>query len=128
MGSSFRNVWSPRGVTPGPNGAAQLNFGDELQVLGDALGVVGLAVVEPQSRAYAGGVQRFYENGADQDTAATTRCEKCTENVLFGGTGRRVVPPAPRRTRCICAAPTRTAPRTRCASTRLLQVAGLRTT
>jgi outer membrane receptor protein involved in Fe transport len=86
MGRSFRNVWSPRSTTPGPNGAAQLNFGDELQVAGRALGVVG-SLSWSRNRSYDDEGQFFYENGADQDTAASYAIERSNESVLFGGTG-----------------------------------------
>jgi TonB-dependent receptor len=86
MGAAFRNVWSPRRMTPGPNGSAQLNFGDEYTVLGRAVGVVG-SVSWSRNHQHAEEVQNFYENGVDQDLAATYDVRKHTENVLFGGTG-----------------------------------------
>ncbi len=86
MGSSFANVWSPHGVTPGPNGAAQLSFGDELKVFGDALGVVG-SLSWSKSNSYGEEIQRFYENNAEQEVSADYAVKKYTESVLFGGTG-----------------------------------------
>lgn len=86
MGAAFRNVWSPRRMTPGPNGSAQLNFGDEFTLLGRTLGVVGSASWS-RNHQYAEEVQNFYENGVDQQLAATYDVKKHTENVLFGGTG-----------------------------------------
>src|SRR6185503_14316773 len=82
MGAAFKNVWSPRGVTPGPNGSAQLNFGDELRLFDRALGMVG-SLSWSRGQAYAEEVQNFYENGTDQDLAATYDVRKWSENVLF---------------------------------------------
>ena len=86
MGAAFKNVWSPRSRTAAPNGAAQLNFGDEWKLLDRALGLVG-SLSWSRGQSYAGETQRFYENGVDQDTAATYQVRKWTESVLFGGTG-----------------------------------------
>ncbi len=86
MGASFRNVWSPRRATPGPNGSAQLNFGDELKLLERALGVVG-SVSWSRNRSFSNEVQNFYENTAEQELAASYDVRKSTESVLFGGTG-----------------------------------------
>ncbi len=86
MGASFDDVWSGRTKTPGMNGAAQLNFGDDFKVLDRALGVVGSL---SWSRNYSSQqeVQRFYQVQAEQDTNADYRVKRYAENVLFGGTG-----------------------------------------
>lgn len=86
MGAAFRNVWSPRGMTPGPNGSAQLNFGDQVRLFARPLGIVG-SLSWSRGQSYVEESQRFYENGADQDTAASYEVRKWSENVLFGGTG-----------------------------------------
>ncbi len=86
MGASYANVWSPHGVTPGPNGAAQLNFGDQVKVFGDALGVVG-SLSWGKTSSYGEEIQRFYESNAEQEVSADYAVKKYSENVLFGGTG-----------------------------------------
>lgn len=86
MGSSFSNIWSPETLSPGPNGAAQLNYGNETKLFDRSLGVVG-SLSWSRVRNAQQEVQRFYQVQVEQDTLASYDVMRYNESVLFGGTG-----------------------------------------
>jgi TonB-dependent receptor len=97
MGRAFRNEWSPRRAAPGPNGSGQLSYGDELEIAGRSLGLVG-SVSWSRSHDSQDEVQRFYGVLPAADTLTSYKVRKWTENVLLGGTAGLSYRLAPRHT------------------------------